>query len=81
MEEDTSEKKLRQIEEFCEKATSLAPHEVIELLHRLCDIPERMETPLPDLNNIPDDDPNDPRVKILLEREAELRRRKLNPGG
>ena len=80
MEEGTSEKKLRQIEDFSEKAASLAPHEVIELLHQLCDIPEGTEISLPNLDDFPDDDPNDPELKIFLEREEELRQRKLNPG-
>jgi hypothetical protein len=55
--------------EISEKAASLAPHEVIELLHQSCDIPEGIEISLPDLDDIPDFEPNDPRVKILLERE------------
>lgn len=66
---------------FADSIAHLPPNEIIEKLHAKFDSHENeipSETDLLDLLEKMDaepEDPNDPRIKILLEREEELKRR------
>lgn len=63
-------------EEFLQEIASLPPHEVIERMHQRYDRKEETPIVLPDLDDFPDDDPNDPELQILLRREEELKKRR-----